>query len=830
MNSSPADAVKHRYSVAPVSKYISCFLLLMALLNFQASAEAQQWQNFGNADDVLCLLDDGDVFWAGSNNFVIRYDKLSGASKLLSATDGLAAAPVRHLAKDDLGRLWIGSQRSLFRYDGERAVSFSFLDRDGVRTGAVRALRIGSDRIYVGFNDRLAILDLQTGALQGSLIKLPVFIDYIIEAADGRIWAFGLESVRQQGSNTRFFPNAMRIAADGSFDRYQRPQGMPEVKSTLIGFSSNTRRFAALQDREGQLWVGGSEGLARFDGDTWQRFDRRSDGKGPWSGGELLAVDSAGNLWCGGFYGLTRYNGDTWENMTRLPGLSDSLIRDLTVTPAGTVWAATKRGTFRLSEQNWVASGVAQGLPDSLVNILAAGRNDEVLAGMRLAAAAYNGSEWRHFRQRQAPLNGSVRAIALQSDGLLWAAYQLPNGLSRYDGTEWRHFDSEQGLPNDTLHDVTVGRNDELWIAGRHGVSRLNGGTWETVFLDDSSHGRRAYETLQVDSSGSLWMTTRVEVPIGPNSIRPRYEVLQFDGSEWINWARDSDDTYRGPAPSVARIAVAPAGDVYVITGVNADFSILGGRIVLHRYRDGAWEMLPTEYSTPVKDANPPSAISAAPDGSIWVAYTAQVVERRTFNGHVSRFDGREWQHYTATDGLPFSGFFSVQTSALEVLPSAKVLVGVNNAGAGLFTPGGTWETLDDEVGLVNNFVRDIKYASDGCLWFATAQGLSRLCDARIADVPERAADAVLQLLIAPNPLVAGAAATMRLTSARNQQLRVRITDLPGRRQQLVFEGPVAAHETLTLPLATHSLSAGVYFVEATGAQSSTHSMLVIQK
>jgi ligand-binding sensor domain-containing protein len=58
---------------------------------------------------------------------------------------------------------------------------------------------------------------------------------------------------------------------------------------------------------DGHLWVGTANGLALFDGESWQHFHRETSGL-PSNRIERLLVDDAGHLWIGTDVSLARYH------------------------------------------------------------------------------------------------------------------------------------------------------------------------------------------------------------------------------------------------------------------------------------------------------------------------------------------------------------------------------------------------------------------------------------------------------------------------------------------------------------------------------------------
>ena len=87
--------------------------------------------------------------------------------------------------------------------------------------------------------------------------------------------------------------------------------------------------MAILQTRDGYLWVGSEEGLARFDGVTFAVFDHRNS---PLPNNRIQALLEApdGSLWVGTENGLARLKDGQFSNFSVRDGLpSDNISRPL---------------------------------------------------------------------------------------------------------------------------------------------------------------------------------------------------------------------------------------------------------------------------------------------------------------------------------------------------------------------------------------------------------------------------------------------------------------------------------------------------------------------
>lgn len=352
-------------------------------------------------------------------------------------------------------------------------------------------------------------------------------------------------------------------------------QGLPHSYVTAIA-----------QSREGLLWVGTDEGLARFDGLSFrppaEDFGTRLGQA--WVSALLKAKD--GSLWIGTFDGeLVNQAQGGKKRVFSIGGSVFALIED----PEGRIWASCRNGVFRVSGGR---AEKQQGLLaplDTSWNVLAgdpAGRlwvvdstglkqirdggarmmipNSGPAGSILTALASRAGEIWLGtsnglFRSGGpggagphllAGIRGPVVSLLEDRDGCLWAG-TWGQGLYRVAGGTVERWSGGDGLPDDFVRTLAEDSEGNLWIGMRSGGL----GRWQQPRLvpygtPEGLQGNYA-TTAVMDPSGILWLGTwrgglykliggrpapqQTPLPVSRFTVR----AMAFDrtGRPWIgNW------------------------------------------------------------------------------------------------------------------------------------------------------------------------------------------------------------------------------------------------------------------------------------------------------
>jgi ligand-binding sensor domain-containing protein len=281
---------------------------------------------------------------------------------------------------------------------------------------------------------------------------------------------------------------------------------------------------ALAQTSDGYLWLGSPDGLYRFDGVVFERYQPQSGGPFPvHTVSSLLALPN-GDLWIGfssGGVSLLRHGSAT--NYSIREGMPNGVIWSFAQDREGTIWAATNSGLARLEGSRWKDVGKTWSFPgksayavfldgqgtlwastgDTLVFLPVGAKRFQptgIRTGMVMQIAqATNGKLWmaettRSVRpiplsdKRQPSDEAEVRVgsegILFDNDGALWItslgdglrrslAPELLKGQIKEISAEPESFTAGDGLSDDVVRTILQDREGNIWVGTNNGLDRF---------------------------------------------------------------------------------------------------------------------------------------------------------------------------------------------------------------------------------------------------------------------------------------------------------------------------------------------------------------------
>ena len=566
-------------------------LLLVGAMPGQRYSFKEYGQDAGLTNlDVYCLMQDSTGFlWVGTENGLFRYD--GRQFRAYTKEQGLPSVQIAVLHQTAEGEIWAGTSQGLARLQGDNFETVTSGPGSSV-------LAIGSDArgyLYVGTSRGLL-----AAPPAGSRGKREFRLYAVAGGGDGpqQVYGIAVESPERVWygcgmgicllEGERAHPLAGFDVPRQSWRGFLLDrQGTLWARSysNLIALGKGETRFvrrdaglplsgrnpAVLMDRDGEIYVPTSRGLARRSASGWTLI-RKANGL-PTAAVDFFLQDREGSAWIaldGG--GLVRWLGyKSAETWTESEGLSHDVVWRLGRDKGGTLWAATQAGlsrflpdrgrwqpwnhpllgtgqtlallvgqdgtlwggqapggVFHIDPQTGTAERyeIAAGLLNEWVYSLALDAGGRIWAGT--GAGLYLGTRSRGrygFERVTLPEDNAkvILAILADSRGRVWASTSA--GVHLLENGRWRQLKRADGLLNDNVTYLTEAPDHAVWVGYRDpiGISRLelDGGRLSARHFGPKD-GMWAAKTyfLRFDSRGWLWVGTDMGVD-------------RYDGREW---------------------------------------------------------------------------------------------------------------------------------------------------------------------------------------------------------------------------------------------------------------------------------------------------------
>ncbi len=459
-------------------------------------------------------------------------------------------------------------------------------------------------------------------------------------------------------------------------------QGLPQSSVNAIA-----------QTKDGYLWFGTQEGLARFDGARFTIFDKRNTPALAMHHINALLVARDGSLWIGKSGGLTRYKDGQFSNYSKSDRMHAGFIWSLAEGPDGSIWMATySQGLRRFHDGKFTTYTVSDGLPSD-----------------------------------------SIWSTYTAHDGTLWIGTN-GGGLSHFSHGRFTNYTTRNGLANDIVWAVHQDRAGDVWIGTNDGLNRLHDGRL-TRFTTADGLSNNSVKAIREDRDGNLWIGTdggglnrytggkftsfSEQQGLSDPSVASLYEDLE--GSLWVGTASGGVDQLRpGKFATISKSEGLPADVVWCVRETADGSLLMGTNNGFSRWKDGVMHNLSAPGGL---SSNVVRSVLEDREGVLWLG---------TADG-LDRYDHGKLTVYRASS----SGLSNDLIRSLTQDREGNIWIGTRGGGLNRFR-NGVFTVFNAKNGLANNVVASIDEDADGALWIATNGGVSVLKDGRFRNYTTR--------------------------------------------------------------------------------------------
>jgi len=557
---------------------------------------------------------DGRTFFSWPSSGIVSYR--DGRLDTIVSRAALPNTYVLVMAPDRDGGLWLGTRDAgLIRLHDGHVMTI----RDGLPDQKIDSLLAGEQDLWIGTDRGIA----RWNGVDVTSDGVPEKLHRVV----------ALSMIRDRDSNVWIVSDA------GELLRANRG-GV----STLRSADRDVHVTAVFEDREGNIWVGTTQGVERFrDG----AFVSYSTAEGLPAGGFGPLYAAADRVWVapadGGMYSIQ----GTRVNRVAVPGLAEDVVYSISG-GAGDVWLGRRHGGLtRLlpdGKGGFTARTFtrADGLAQDSVYAVRVARDGSVWTGtLSGGVSRFKGGEVTTFTTRDGLASNTVSAVLEATDNSIWLA--TPGGVSAYTNGTWRRYTVEDGLPSNDVKTLFEDSERAIWVGTGAGLTLITGSRVQTAF-NAPAPLRSPIVGMAEDALGSLWIAT----PDGVWSV-PAQRLKQPTSDLRLRSYAIGDGLISGGGVSRERSVIADAaGRIWLST--NRSVSMVDpARAMAHKIAtiaqieeisaDGAAIELDAEAKIPPRRQR------------IVVGYTGlglATPERITFRYRLDGFD-REWSDPSTT-------------------------------------------------------------------------------------------------------------------------------------------------------------------------------------
>jgi diguanylate cyclase (GGDEF)-like protein len=476
------------------------------------------------------------------------------------------------------------------------------------------------------------------------------------------------------------------------------------------------------QTRDGYLWIGTVEGLARFDGVRTLVFDRGNTPAFTNNWVKAILEDRAGRLWVGTFGGglVCRDNG-RFVRYGAERGLPEDQVLSLVEDRGGSIWAGTGAGVYRLQHDRFVREPATEPVAHSRVRALLQDRGGTLWIGSDDGLYSLREGALRRLGRADGLSDDRIMAFA-EDRGGLWFGTER-GGVGRLAGDKLSAITRKDGLSHDRVWSLAVDRDDNLWIGtDGGGLDRLSHGRL-TSFSTRNGLTSDYVWAIREDRESNLWVGTnggglvrlkdgRV-IPITVQEGLPSDFIWAVrrtrDHSLWIGTEDAGLVRIQGDRRTqlTTRDGLASNQVKALLEDKNGSLWI-GGNNGLDVWRNGRLQRV-----VPAVAATRINTLAEDSQGTLWIGSDRV--------GLLTLKPG-------STDGVSVAGLAGLEVTALLAAHDGSVWV-ANDRGLAHIASAGGVTMVEADAGHSFNSVTALFEDPPGTIWAGTRRGLARIRD-----------------------------------------------------------------------------------------------------
>ncbi|MBB6147261.1 diguanylate cyclase (GGDEF)-like protein [Silvibacterium bohemicum] len=429
---------------------------------------------------------------------------------------------------------------------------------------------------------------------------------------------------------------------------------------------------------DGSLWIGTRSGVGRYKDGVFRTYFT--------PGSPILAIheDRSRRIWVGSAEGLYCLKNEHIRRYTTADNLPSAEIRAIAEDRRGTLWFGTPKGLVSLVGDRFTTYTTKDGLSGDAIQKLTPSRDGSLWVATLAGLVHWSGGVLQKLRPSEFPPQARIASMLEDHDGVLWLAFEH-NGIASLWQGKLKFYTMAEGLPSDEVGYLFEDRAQHLWVGmSEGGAVELRDGLFSSFGRREGLSSNMIWSVLQA-RDGSVWVGTNGK---GLNHIDKDGKVRIYTVADGLT------------ADTIFGLCEAPDGSLWI--------GLEHGQLV--HFDRGRF----TTFRDPAAKDSRLAAILQDPSGDLWLGFHEENGLVRFHNGH--------FQHYAAP-GL---------VNTLAMAPDGAIWVGSDHAGVSRMKNGAI-TTYTTAQGLLSDFAQAVYVDREGVVWAGTSPGgLNRIKDGHV--------------------------------------------------------------------------------------------------
>lgn len=364
-------------------------------------------------------------------------------------------------------------------------------------------------------------------------------------------------------------------------------QGLPHKKARTI-----------FQTRNGLIWIGTGNGIAKFDEQTNKLTPLKSNFRD--LSVHAWAENAKGEIYFGTLLqGLLKIVGDKIVAAADRKLLKVNFLRSLKFTEDGTLWVGTNgAGVALLKNGKTTFIDKSKGLPSNFIACICKDHQNNFWIGTSgggIAVVNSSGRVIKTLSDKNGLANNIVNSILQDEEGVIWVGTSV-SGISRIKNNMIYNFNERNGLYSNTIKKLLYDGKGRFWATSDRGIFSIKRKTFTEVADDkkeklvfdlygknkgmiDEEFNAVADDAGCISSSGKIYAPSNDGVVIiEPNLFSSETETPKvYIDDVFVNYKESSKNNLDALPPNTESIQINYGGISY-LNGKNLKFKyILAG-------------------------------------------------------------------------------------------------------------------------------------------------------------------------------------------------------------------------------------------------------------